>query len=1044
MEVGLVTLIALNDWLGRLGYIDEPQVLHRRGGHIPDTHPYAPEIKALLQPPEDAVRAHAVFDIEGVPTVVFVGDDEAPLAPSNMDRIRQKIWNQNLATVVIELNGKDARAFPARKLAGPGNLSFEELSLDEARPDGPFSALDIVSANLSRRLPSWFDMGERVDRKLLKNIAATISKLSRSGFDENLEKTTIRRHAELLMGQLLFISYLEHREIVGETYRDWRSVRRLHDLVANSDREGIQKLIYYLRQDFNGDFLDDDSYDPWSHIVRGGYDIVEQFLSRTDMETGQGDFWNYDFSCIPVELISGLYESFLSPVEKDEDSAYYTPRHLAMLAVDQAFARFPDDPPEKIFDGACGSGILLTTAFRRLISLFEGHRSSRLSLKERIEILTKRIFGADINMMACRVTAFSLYLSLLEGLDPADIKEAQEHDNVKLPKLDGINLLHGNGADFFDPNHGFMEKRFDLLISNPPWKELLARRKTSADKWVKSVDVPFPLRQIAGAYTLRSLDFLSDSGRICLILPMSQFLGRSSTPFVSYFFKQVKPIRLINFGDLQNLLFPTTENTCHIFLGTKRRNKRQNRILFDETFDYFVPKADISLRYGRLTMQSADRRLLQTLSVLQDPEMLITLMWGDTNDLALWTRLTTIGTFGDFWTGLKATQRWVCRKGVHLKDQSREAVSSTCLGDMLFVPPTALRRESPLLHSDRLTSWPKNHQTVVGINEDLMRVFDGPRVLFTDGFSKQDLSIRAAYFDRPATFTSSIGVIAGPEADKSLLQFAAVYLRSSLARYFLMMRGWKMLCQRDSVHLTDVRGFPFFEAAAAPNPETAKKALDRITQRIEKLSQLAESEQIQKYELYRHDFDNDVYDFFSLSNDERSLVNETVDVFLPSIRPRSFKSLDTPAQKPAGPDDFERYANALVNELSVWRERTGGKGYFHVSIETNEAKHLGSIGVVRIEHTLTETASSGPSAIFDDQAVQKTLSELRQQGLTIIPSGDAIQLIPDTHIWINGALYIVRLLVRRNWTLRRALQDAEHIVRTVQDRQMLSSKKKVA
>ena len=1034
-----MTLEALNDWLGRLGYVEEPQVLHRRGDRVPDGHPYALEIKALLQPPDGAIGAHAVFDIEGVPTVVFVGDDGAPITTSDMDRIRQKVWNQNLATVVIELKGRAARAFPARKLGGSKKLFF-----DEARPDGPFSALDVVSANLSRRLPSWFDMDERVDRKLLANISAAVSRLSQSGFDGELQKEVIRRHAELLMGQLLFISYLEHREIVGEAYRKWRSVRRLRDLVVDDDHEGIRKLIYWLRQDFNGDFLDDDSHDPWSHIVREGYHIVNQFLSRTDMETGQGDFWNYDFSYIPVELISGLYESFLSPDERDEDSAYYTPRHLAMLAVDQAFTLSPDPLSERIFDGACGSGILLTTAFRRLIALSEARGCSRLSLKERIELLTKRVFGADINMMACRVTAFSLYLSLLEGLEPADIKEAQEQDNVKLPKLDGTNLLHGKKADFFDPGHGFIGRRFDLLISNPPWKEPLANEVTSADKWVQSAGVPFARRQIAGAYAHRSLDFLSDGGRICLILPVSQFLGRSSAPFVSHFLKRVKPDRLINFGDLQNLLFPTAENTCHVFLGTKRSGRERGRISFDETFDYFVPKADVSLRYGRLTMQSADRRLLQTLSVLQDPEMLITLMWGDANDLSLWTRLTTIGTFGDFWAGPKAARRWVCRKGVHLKDQSREAVSSDRLGDKLFVPPPALGGKSPLLHSNRLTTWPKGQRTVVGINEDLMRVFDGPRVLFTDGFSRRDLSIRAAYFDKPATFTCSIGVISGPEADRSLLQFAAVYLRSSLARYFLMMRGWKMLCQRNGVHLTDIGGFPFFEAAVAPDPEAAKRALDRISERITRLSRLAEHDQILGYESYRRDFDKDVYDFFSLSDDERSLVRETVDVFMPSIRPRGFRSLDTPAQETAGPNDFERYSNALAKELAVWRERTGGKGYFHVSIVTNKEGRPGSVGMVRIKYTLAEIAPSETAIRIDDQVVQKTLSELRRQGLTVIPSGDAIQLIPDTHIWTNEALYIVRLLVRRNWTQRRALQDAEHIVRAVQDRQMLSNREEVA
>ena len=1033
-----MTLAALDDWLGRLGYAEEPHVLHRRGSRVRDAHPYALEIETLLRP-EGAIRAHAVSDIEGVPTVVFVGDDGAPLTTSDMDGIRQKVWNQNLATIVIELKGEVAQAFPARKLEG-----LEHIVLDEARPDGPFSALDVASANLSRRLPSWFDMDERVDRKLLANISAAVSSLRHSGFGEDLQQMVNQRHAELLMGQVLFISYLEHREIVGETYRKWRSVKRLHDLASDGDHEGVRRLIDWLRHDFNGDFLDDDSHNPWSHITDEGYAIIDRFLSRTDMETGQEDFWNYDFSYIPVELLSGLYESFLSPDERNEDSAYYTPRHLAMLVVDQAFALSSDPLSEKVFDGACGSGILLTTVFRRLIALSEARRDRQLGFRERIDLLVNNIFGADINMMACRVTAFSLYLSLLEGLNPADIKEAQECDNIKLPKLDGVNLLHGEGADIFETGHRFSGLSFDLLISNPPWKEPSAGTVTSADKWVQSVGVPFVRRQIAGAYALRALDFLSDDGRVCLVLPISQFLGRSSAPFVSYFLKRVRLKRLINFGDLQNLLFPTAENTCHVLLGIKRSDDVRGSIPFNETFDYLIPKADVSLVYGRLTMQSADHRLLQTLSVLHDPEMLIALMWGDANDLALWTRLTTIGTFGDFWAGPKADRRWTCRKGVHLKDRSREAVSAAPLGNRPFVRPEALRMKSPILHRSLLTGWPADQQTVVGINEDLLRVFDGPRVLFTDGFSRQDLSIRAAYSDVSATFTCSIGVIAGPEVDRPLLQFAAVYLRSSLAQYFLMMRGWKMLCQRNGVHLDDIKSFPFFEAGAAPDPEMAQKALARITERIENLARLDEPNQIRDYQSYRHDFDEDVYDFFSLSDDERALVRETVDIFMPSIRPRSFRSLDTPAQSTAGSDDFDRYANKLADALTEWRGRTGGKGRFHVSVMTNERERPGSIGMVRIEYVSTGTVPSDAAVRMDDEAIQATLSELRQRGLAVIPSGDAIKLIPDTHIWTNGALYIVRFLARRNWTLRQALQDAEHIVRTVQDRQMISSRPEVA
>ena len=112
-----------------------------------------------------------------------------------------------------------------------------------------------------------------------------------------------------------------------------------------------------------------------------------------------------------------------------------------------------------------------------------------------------------------------------------------------------------------------------------------------------------------------------------------------------------------------------------------------------------------------------------------------------------------------------------------------------------------------------------------------------------------------------------------------------------------MMRGWKMLCQRNGVHLTDIASFPFFEPAKAPDPITARKALDRTVGRMTELSRLDEIDQSQYYEESREAFDDDVFDFFSLSDSERALVRETVDLLMPSIRPRSFNNLDTPAQR---------------------------------------------------------------------------------------------------------------------------------------------------
>lgn len=1019
----------LDDWLAKLGYAAEPGALHRCDERVPEAHPYALEIGTLLEP-DGAIRARAVFDVEGVPTVVFVGAGAVPLTTAELDAIRQRIWNQNLATVVIEVRGDTALALPARRLAGAG----ERLTLDDAQPDGPFSAADIVSANLARRASNWFEMKARVDRQLLANLDAVVRKLSRTGFAAAGSELAHRRHAELLMGQLLFISYLEHREIVADTYRTRRAVEPLHALIGRGDRVGIRALIDALRQDFNGDFLGDDRHDPWSALADTGFALLDQFLRRTDMETGQGDFWNYDFSFIPVELLSGIYESFLAPDQQAKEGAYYTPRHLAMLAVDQAFATIDDPLDQTIFDGACGSGILLTTAYRRLIALAESRLGRQLSFKERGTLLCDRIFGSDINFMACRVTAFSLYLSLLEGLNPADILAAQEREGAKLPSLTGKNLQHGASGDFFAPDHGFAGQRFTLLISNPPWSEPEGADVTSADLWVQKAGVPFVRRQVAGAYALRARDFLAAGGRVCLILPIAQLLGASSASFVTHLLEAYRPLRLINFGDLQGLLFPTAENTCHVFVATCRAEDGGEPIPYDELFDYCVPKADMSLAFGRLTMQSADRHTLQTRSIAQEPQRLVTLMWGDLNDLALWTRLSARGTFADLWRGARGVRRWVNRKGIHLNDKSREAVDAGPLRDLPFVPVPALSAGLPVMQPALLKPWPAGQQTVVGLNDDVLAVFDGPRVLFPDGFSRTEHAVRAVFYDGPASFTHSVGVIAGGEADTALLKFAAVYLRSTLARYFLMMRGWKMLCERNGVHLSDVEVFPFFDVVSAPDPKAAAASLAEVDRLIEQLRALPDLEQSSAHAAMRMALDAAVFRYFGLSDEEQALVSETVSVLMPSIRPRGFKSLDTPAQQKASEQDVTAYGAALAEALTDWRERTGGSGRFHVEVVSGDPKRPAPSGIVRIHYSADSTAPPEIGTSFDDVLVQETLAQLRRAGFSTIPSGDTLQLVPDTHLWLNGALYIVRHLTRRSWTMRQALRDAEFVVREVQGR----------
>ena len=1023
--------VSLDNWLEDLGYADEPQFLHRRGDVVSASHPYALEIHALLKD-DGAIRACAVFDVEGVPTIVFLdGNQQDGVTQHALNEARKRIWNQNLATVIIHFQGDHAEAFPSQKLE-----TVEHLRLEEVCRDGPSSASDVVSARLTDRKPSWFDQDARVDRKLLDNISATVDGLTAHGFHGISDETQRRQLAEFLMGEVLFVSYLEHRGIVGATYRERRGVRPLLELVDATDHLGVQTLIECLSSDFNGDFLADDSRNPWIALRDHGYELLYQFLRRTDMQTGQGEFWNYDFSYIPVELLSGLYEQFLSSKEQAaKHGAFYTPRHLAALAVDQAFRHSQDPLSETIFDGACGSGILLTTAFRRLLVLAEERTGETKTFAERCELLQRTIFGSDINPMACRVTAFSLYLSIFEGLDPSDILEAQEQNQARLPSLNGYNLAAGpEVGDFFCDTHAFAQRKFSVIISNPPWREPDGLEQTTADNWSTRANQPYPRRQIASAYALRALDFLDHGGLVSLILPISVLLGHTSTDFVSHLMRRYQPHRITNFGDLQELLFPTARHACHLFTAQRREGDPTATIDFHEVFDYCVPKADLTLALGHLTMQSADLHRLQTVSVSDNPQQLVSRMWGASNDIAIWTRLTARGTFADFASSKRQFHKRTLRKGIHLRDRGRVATSSEPLQHLPYLSPELMTSVSPVLHHDVLESWPQHEATVVGLNESVMSVFNGPRVIFPDGVSQIEPNVRAYYYDRPATFKHSIGVLASEDpADAPLLKFAAVYLRSALAQYFLVLRAWKMLTARGGVHLRDIKTLPFFEPSDAPDPSTAEAALHDVCRNMDEIDDLPLHQQSQLYAKLRPDLDRYIFSYFGISRDERALVKETTDVILPSIRPASLGSIyANPAQQTAGLRDYRTYARSLARSLASWRTKMKGQGHFSVVVNASSATRPAQSGVVRIDYSLSDTDAPRYHAQIDDEIVLRTFKLLHDAGLNRIQSGPSFSLVPDTHIWLNGSIYLIRPATKRSWSIRQALRDAEHIVRLVQ------------
>lgn len=1002
-------------WLDALGYLAAPEALHRSAKRTGRAHPYAREIKAMLDPAGD-IGAAAVFDVDQVPSVCFI--DAGKRAPDAdwLAAIRQKIWNQGLVSLLLVLNDEHLLAYPVR---GDSDQR-PTLQLADATVCGPFSVRDIQSSDVQKRHPEWFALECSVDRELLNNLKRSVLELM--GMDIG------QAAAQFLLGQCLFVSYLEHREIISSVYRNRRKVQTLRELIASADSEGLVKLFGKLKKDFNGDFLAPGSpkQADWRTLPAAAYDLLYRFLSRVNIETGQGSLWNYDFRYIPVELISGIYETFLGD-DQEKLGAYYTPRHLAHLAVDQAFLFTPDPSAEVVFDGACGSGILLTTAFRKMIASREQRLKREMSFGERCSLLEEGIRGGDISEAACRVTAFSLYLSLLEDLKPSDILLLQEDENVKLPELINRTILsRGSSGDFFSRRQRFTsDRRCTIFLSNPPWKEPEGDKKNLPyEVWAKENGWFLPHRQIAAAFAHKALDAISEGGRFCLILPVKLFTARTSQRFLQQWLSRCHVERIINFSDIRRLLFAEAIHPCVIVTGTA---SNRSIIPYNETLEYWVPKADVSLAFSRLTIHNEDRRELLTQDIRADNQTLRTYLWGGELDAALVGRLSLEGTISDLTRGKGA--RWQIVKGFNRSRRTSAPLPIEPLSKMRFLDARRIPRDTPVLDAQLLEPFPREITSVVSYGSKNGAAFEGPRVLFPDG-AKPDFEVNAVFARKKFCFKHSVTAIRGPKADEDLLRFLTLYLRSDLVKYLLLHTAYSLAAERPRITLKEVEGLPFILPDWHQDQNRARQIIREaadITREWEAADVFAH------YEMeatFRARAQRLIFDYFDISEREAVLISDTCDVLIPSVQPGSYQSIRTPQAASPTADDLGEYVLWLDRELNRWKDALGGSGSFKVAAVANKLGSVGAMGVVRISLSSQDSEARVKTG---DKAVTDLIAKLAADDLLPLNVRGNLYLAADFLVQAGRHIYLIKPLVKRLWLGSKALHDARRIVDSVHD-----------
>ena len=234
----------------------------------------------------------------------------------------------------------------------------------------------------------------------------------------------------------------------------------------------LRSLVEQLHDWLNGSVFEI----PWKEGVKAEHvrHVAATFFGD-DPRSGQGSlFEDYDFSYIPIETLSVVYEQFLHAEGRGKDAgAYYTPIPLVNFILDEMEASLPFAKGMRVLDPACGSGAFLVQCYRRLIEKeLLKRKGQRFRPAELGGLLQGHIFGIDRDEDACQVTELSLILTLLDYVEPPDLTNT----TFKLLKLRRSNIFGGRANDFFNTNSEFHQKmgetRFEWLVGNPPWIEI--------------------------------------------------------------------------------------------------------------------------------------------------------------------------------------------------------------------------------------------------------------------------------------------------------------------------------------------------------------------------------------------------------------------------------------------------------------------------------------------------------------------------------------------------------------------------------------------
>ena len=740
--------------------------------------------------------------------------------------------------------------------------------------------------------------------------------------------------------------------------------------------------------------------------------------------TGQHRLWRqYDFKYIPVELISAVHDRFLAERGADRRvrGAYYTPMFLADTVIAQVWKRLRPAARSngRFLDPACGSGIFLVRLFQRLCEHRRAARPGRTIPWDALLDVLSRLHGRDLDGGAVRVAVFSLYVALLEEVTPPAIRKLMEHGRV-LPPLFGKTLRH---EDFFAVEPAVAQ--VDVVVGNPPWSSRRGERHSSLE-WCEGERLPAPGREQAWPFVWKSLRHLREDGAVAFLLPAMGFLHNHAGHAVEArrrLLRAAQVFSVVNFADMRWQLFDgAVRPVALLLLGCPPAGGAPYR------FDYLTPKADLNLKSRRLvTIGSADRCRLDSRLVETDPSVFKRRLWLSEPEAKLFNYLAQFPPLGDLVVQFGALSRrkestqnrWVIGQGFkpanaeRLPDVTYERERSSVVTRAPYLPIDGFR--IPALTSEALRPWKDDIVHRRGFEAG----FEGPRVLIPQGIAavagKAD-RLRAAYVEEPLTFQHIIQAIVVPPGDERHAMLLTGLLNSRLMLWFAFHGTSSFGSDRPKVHQTELLRLPFPSTDDMPDRQRSHAAADALATLVEKQIRNVDrtgGSRAGERDLLR-EIDRLAYGFFCLSEEERVLVDDTVEHVIPAVQPTrgSFPEL----WRPSTASDRRAYGSTLADSLAGWFD----SGF---TVGTRLVARNDDLAVLKL--SLREAPGGFDYGEDNDVTVADALSRLSRHVHQPLPGN--FQSMPDFRVFIDRDLLVVKPAGKRFWLRSAAVADANAI-----------------